>query len=65
MADWFERGLADGFNLSSEVYPGGLQMFVDHVIPILQRRGLYRTEYRRESLRERYGLSNVAASDPF
>ncbi|MNG11302.1 Nitrilotriacetate monooxygenase component A [compost metagenome] len=37
--------------------PGGLDDFVDHVVPELQRRGLFRTEYAGSTLREHYGLS--------
>ncbi|MDQ1006562.1 hypothetical protein QFZ82_001047 [Streptomyces sp. V4I23] len=38
----------------------GLLDFVDHVVPILQRRGLFRTEYTGRTLRERYGLARPA-----
>ena len=38
-------GAADGFNIMPPVLPSGLEAFVDHVVPILQRRGLFRTEY--------------------
>ncbi|SED88006.1 FMN-dependent oxidoreductase, nitrilotriacetate monooxygenase family [Rhodobacter sp. 24-YEA-8] len=54
IADWFERGIVDGFNISGDVYPSGLTAIVDGVIPILQRRGLFRTAYRDETLRDRY-----------
>lgn len=40
--------------------PGGLEDFVDHVVPILQRRGLFRTEYTGRTLREHYGLPRPA-----
>jgi hypothetical protein len=39
------------------VLPSGLESFVDHVVPILQRRGLFRTEYGGATLREHYGLA--------
>jgi hypothetical protein len=42
---WFRHGAADGFNLMPDVLPGGVEDFVDGVVPILQRRGLFRTEY--------------------
>lgn len=54
---WHEARAADGFNLQFAVYPQGLTDFVDHVVPILQRRGLFRTEYRETTLRERLGLT--------
>ena len=39
------------------VFPSGLSRFVEHVIPILQKRGLFRTEYEGKTLREHYGLA--------
>jgi alkanesulfonate monooxygenase SsuD/methylene tetrahydromethanopterin reductase-like flavin-dependent oxidoreductase (luciferase family) len=43
---WFQQGAADGFNIMPPLLPSGLEEFVDHVVPILQRRGLFRTEYQ-------------------
>jgi FMN-dependent oxidoreductase (nitrilotriacetate monooxygenase family) len=57
---WFDAGAADGFNIMAPVLPSGLERFVDHVVPILQRRGLFRTEYTGTTLREHYGLSRPA-----
>lgn len=54
--DWFEQEAADGFILG-EAYPGALHDFVDQVIPILQQRGLFRTEYEAATLRGNLGLS--------
>ncbi|WP_427015363.1 NtaA/DmoA family FMN-dependent monooxygenase [Pseudarthrobacter sp. P1] len=42
---WSSTGAADGFNIMPPTFPGGLDDFVDLVVPILQRRGLFRTEY--------------------
>ncbi len=42
---WFRAGAADGFNLMPDVLPEGLETFVDAVVPILQRRGLFRLDY--------------------
>jgi FMN-dependent oxidoreductase (nitrilotriacetate monooxygenase family) len=53
---WWENGAADGFNVMPPVLPSGLTDFVDHVVPILQRRGLFRTEYEGKTLRDNYGL---------
>ncbi|HEU5354356.1 MAG TPA: LLM class flavin-dependent oxidoreductase [Actinocrinis sp.] len=54
---WFENGAADGFNIMPAVLPSGLELFVDHVVPLLRARGLFRTEYvPGQTLRERYGL---------
>jgi alkanesulfonate monooxygenase SsuD/methylene tetrahydromethanopterin reductase-like flavin-dependent oxidoreductase (luciferase family) len=54
---WWQAGAADGFNVMPPVLPSGLSRFVEHVVPILQRRGLFRTEYEGRTLREHYGLS--------
>jgi len=54
---WWENGAADGFNIMPPVLPSGLSIFVDQVVPILQRRGLFRTEYEGKTLRENYGLA--------
>jgi FMN-dependent oxidoreductase (nitrilotriacetate monooxygenase family) len=56
MQDWFETGAADGFNLMPPVLPLMLDVFVAEVVPILQRRGLFRTAYEGSMLRDHYGL---------
>ena len=58
--EWFEQGAADGFNVMPPTLPGGLDDFVDLVVPELQRRGLFRTEYTGETLRDHYGLARPA-----
>lgn len=60
--EWFTSGAADGFNVMPPVLPSGLETFVDEVIPILQRRGLFRTEYAGTTLREHYGLDRPSRS---
>ncbi|MFF7858876.1 NtaA/DmoA family FMN-dependent monooxygenase [Streptomyces sp. NPDC007904] len=60
LEEWFTQGAADGFNIMPPHLPGGLEDFVDHVVPILQRRGLFRTEYTGRTLREHYGLARPA-----
>jgi hypothetical protein len=40
--------------------PSGLAAFVDHVVPILRRRGLFRTGYEGTTLRDNYGLPRPA-----
>jgi alkanesulfonate monooxygenase SsuD/methylene tetrahydromethanopterin reductase-like flavin-dependent oxidoreductase (luciferase family) len=57
---WFQGGAADGFNLMPDTLPHGLQHFVDGVVPILQRRGIFRTEYAGRTLREHLGLRRPA-----
>jgi FMN-dependent oxidoreductase (nitrilotriacetate monooxygenase family) len=57
MEDWFHDGAADGFNVMPPLLPVQLDVFSTEVIPILQRRGLFRTEYDGTTLREHYGLA--------
>jgi N-acetyl-S-(2-succino)cysteine monooxygenase len=56
MEHWFHNGAADGFNVMPAWLPGSLTDFVDLVIPELQRRGLFRTEYEGKTLRDNLGL---------
>jgi alkanesulfonate monooxygenase SsuD/methylene tetrahydromethanopterin reductase-like flavin-dependent oxidoreductase (luciferase family) len=53
----FLNGAADGYNIMPPTLPGGLNDFVDLVVPELQRRGLYRTSYEGRTLRENLGVS--------
>jgi N-acetyl-S-(2-succino)cysteine monooxygenase len=55
--EWFVNGAADGFNIMPPVLPGGLEDFVDHVVPELRLRGLFRTDYEGRTLRQNYGLA--------
>lgn len=57
MEHWFTEKAADGFNVLPPVFPGDLSDFVEQVIPELQRRGLFRTEYEGNTLRANLGLS--------
>jgi len=56
MQEWFENEAADGFNVMPPYLPGAFDDFVTKVVPILQRRGLFRTEYEARTLRENLGL---------
>ncbi len=58
---WFRAGAADGFNLMPDVLPEGLETFVDAVVPILQRRGLFRLDYAGATLRDHLGLARPAS----
>lgn len=51
---WFLAGAADGFNLMPDVFPDGLEIFVDEVVPILRSRGVFRSAYTETTLRERF-----------
>lgn len=59
---WFVSGGSDGFNVMPPYLPGGLEEFARLVIPELQRRGLFRTEYAGRTLREHLGLPRPANS---
>jgi alkanesulfonate monooxygenase len=56
MEEWFRSEACDGFNVMPPYLPGSLDDFVTTVIPELQRRGLFRTEYEGQTLREHLGL---------
>jgi hypothetical protein len=56
MQSWFEQGACDGFNITPPRLPGGCDDFVEMVIPVLQRRGLFRTAYEGATLRDNLGL---------
>ena len=56
MQEWFENGAADAFNIMPPILPTGLTDFVDQVVPILRKRGLFREEYEGSTLRENLGL---------
>ncbi|OXM86222.1 LLM class flavin-dependent oxidoreductase [Paenibacillus rigui] len=53
--EWFEGRGADGFIVGTSI-PNGFNDFVDHVVPILQERGIYRTEYEADTLRGNLGI---------
>ena len=57
---WFRAGAADGFNLMPDVLPEGLSIFVDHVVPILRRKGIFRQGYEGSTLRDHFGLERPA-----
>ncbi|MDO9711471.1 LLM class flavin-dependent oxidoreductase [Paracraurococcus lichenis] len=58
--DWFRAGAADGFNLMPPILPQQFSVFVEQVVPLLRRRGLFRTEYGGRTLRGHYGLARPA-----
>jgi FMN-dependent oxidoreductase (nitrilotriacetate monooxygenase family) len=55
--DWFTDAAADGFNIMPPLLPAMLDVFSAEVVPLLQRRGLFRTAYAGKTLREHYGLA--------
>jgi FMN-dependent oxidoreductase (nitrilotriacetate monooxygenase family) len=61
MEDWYTAGAADGFNVMPPVLPAQLEIFIAEVIPLLQRRRLFRTVYEGDTLRAHYGLAAPAS----
>lgn len=60
LQQWFEEEGADGFNIMSPWLPGGLDDFIELALPELRRRGLFRTEYEGNTLRQHLGLARPA-----
>lgn len=57
MENWFVSGACDGFAIQPDVSFDGVSDFVDHVIPILQKRGLFHEDYEGTTLRDHMGVS--------
>jgi FMN-dependent oxidoreductase (nitrilotriacetate monooxygenase family) len=64
LQEWFEAGAADGFWISPDVYEDGIDGFVDEVIPLLQERGIYPTDYEGTTLRDHLGVPAQYGIDP-
>ncbi|MEK8127806.1 LLM class flavin-dependent oxidoreductase [Paenibacillus filicis] len=58
---WYREHAADGFMLMCPLLPDGLDDFIRLVVPILQERGLFRTDYEGDTLREHLGLSQPSS----
>lgn len=54
---WFQAGAVDGYIISPTYLPAGFEIFKEKVIPILQERGVFRTEYTGQTFRDHLGLS--------
>lgn len=59
--EWFQSGAADGFNVMPPIINSQLSLFADEVVPILQKRGLFRLDYEGDTLRSHFGLAAVTA----
>lgn len=53
---WYRAGAVDGFNVMPAALPEVAVSFIEQVVPVLQKRGLFRTEYPGTTLRDTYGL---------
>ncbi len=60
--DWFTSGAADGFNVMPPIINSQLVLFAEEVVPILQKRGLFRSEYEGTTLRSHFGLADVGVA---
>jgi FMN-dependent oxidoreductase (nitrilotriacetate monooxygenase family) len=60
MEQWLVEDAADGFIVMFPWLPGGLDAFVERVVPELQRRGIFRKEYEGSTLRDHLGLARPA-----
>ncbi|AKQ42913.1 Coenzyme [Aurantiacibacter atlanticus] len=60
MQNWLEQGACDGFTAMFPYLPEGLEDFTDKVVPELQARGLFRSEYEGDTLRDHLGLPRPA-----
>jgi alkanesulfonate monooxygenase len=56
MEEWLSTGGADGFTIQFPYLPQGLDDFVEKLVPILQKKGIYREDYEGNTLRENLGL---------
>ena len=63
MEAWFTGGACDGFVISAACVPGSYVDFVRHVVPELQRRGIYRKDYTGATLRDHLGLPRATRGD--
>lgn len=61
LEEWFRAGAGDGFNIMPDMFPSGCEIFVDEVVPILRRRGVFRSEYSGSTLRHHLGLPHPAS----
>jgi alkanesulfonate monooxygenase SsuD/methylene tetrahydromethanopterin reductase-like flavin-dependent oxidoreductase (luciferase family) len=59
--DLVQADASDGFILVPHITPGGLDEFADTVVPLLQERGVFRTEYEGSTLRDNLGLAALTA----
>ena len=69
LEEWFAADAADGFMILPAHFPGSFEIFIERVVPELQRRKLFRHDYSGTTLRDHLGLSrpsrkNQAGSSP-
>ena len=62
--EYVQADASDGFILVPHITPDGLGEFADKVVPILQERGVFRTEYEGTTLRDHLGLATASPRRP-
>lgn len=62
LTEWFRAGAGDGFNIMPDTFPSGAEIFVDHVVPELRKRGVFRNEYESTTLRGHLGLPALSTA---
>ena len=62
--DLVQADASDGFILVPHITPGGLDEFADTVVPLLQERGVFRTDYEGSTLRDHLGVTGVHSARP-
>jgi alkanesulfonate monooxygenase SsuD/methylene tetrahydromethanopterin reductase-like flavin-dependent oxidoreductase (luciferase family) len=60
--DLVQADASDGFILVPHITPGGLDEFADTVVPLLQERGVFRSDYQGSTLRDHLGLEPLKAA---
>jgi FMN-dependent oxidoreductase (nitrilotriacetate monooxygenase family) len=63
MEKWFTEGACDGFTIGAVHTPGAFEDFAHQVVPELQRRGIFRTEYEGKTLRDNLGLDRPQSGE--
>lgn len=61
LEEWFRAGAADGFNVLTSINPKGVNDLVEQVVPVLQKRGLFRSDYEGSTLRDNYSVEPALA----
>jgi FMN-dependent oxidoreductase (nitrilotriacetate monooxygenase family) len=64
LQEWFEADAADGFMTNFDDFHTGIDDFVDHVVPILRKRGLFHADYEGKTLRDHLGVPPQYGIDP-
>jgi alkanesulfonate monooxygenase SsuD/methylene tetrahydromethanopterin reductase-like flavin-dependent oxidoreductase (luciferase family) len=64
LQEWFEADAADGFMTNFDDFSTGIDDFVDHVVPILRKRGLFHDDYEGKTLRDHLGVPPQYGIDP-